>query len=86
MVRKSPKEAIDCVGEGCINLIKGNVRLTNIQKNQLRSRKQRMRLLSSKPTCHKNNQDGGALLGLLLKPLRAPIIGSVIGEIIYIWS
>ena len=48
MIQESPKEVIDCVGECCINLIKGNVRLTNAQKNQLRARKQHIRLLSSK--------------------------------------
>ena len=51
-----------------INLIKGNVRLTNAQKNQLRARKQHIRLLSSKqvPLVEKKkkiiNQNGGALL------------------------
>ena len=64
-----------------------NVRLTNAQKNQLRARKQHIRLLSSKqiPLVQKKkiiNQKGGALLGLLLKPLIASIIGSVLGEII----
>ena len=87
MIQESPKEVIDCVGECCINLIKGNVRLTNAQKNQLRARKQHIRLLSSMqvPLDTKKkiiNQKGGALLGLLLKPLIAPIIGSVLGEII----
>ena len=48
MIQESPKEVIDCVGECCINRIKGNVRLTNAQKNQLRARKQHIRLLSSK--------------------------------------
>ena len=88
MIQESPKEVIDCVGECGINLIKGNVRLTNAQKNQLRARKQHIRLLSSKQvpldTTKKKiiNQKGGALLGLLLKPLIAPIIGSFLGEII----
>ena len=87
MIQESPQEVIDCVGECCMNLIKGNVRLTNAQKNQLRVRKQHIRLLSSKqvPLDTKKkiiNQKGGALLGLFLKPLIAPIIGSVLGEII----
>ena len=87
MIQESPKEVIDCVGECCINLMKGNVRLTNAQKNQLRDRKQHIRLLSSKQVqlVKKNkiiNQKGGALLGLLLKPLAAPIISSILGEII----
>ena len=87
MIQESPKEVIDCVGECCINLIKGNVRLTNAQKNQLRARKQHIHLLSSKqvPLVEKKkiiNQKGGALLGLLFKPSMGPIIGSVLGEII----
>ena len=48
MIQESPKEVIDCVEECCINLIKGNVRLINAQKNQLLARKQHRRLLSSK--------------------------------------
>ena len=68
------------------HLIKGNVRLTNAQKNQLRARKQHIRLLSSKQvpldTKKKIINQKGSLLGLLLKPLIAPIIGSVFGEII----
>ena len=35
MIQDSPKEVIDCVGECCLNLINGNVSLTNTQKNQL---------------------------------------------------
>ena len=48
MIQESPKEVSDCVGECCINFIKGNVRLTNAQMNQLRARKQHIRLLCSK--------------------------------------
>ena len=61
--------------------------MTNAQKNQLRARKQHIRLLSSKqvPIDTKKKiiyQKGGALLKLLLKQLSAPIIGSILGEII----
>ena len=48
MIQESPKEVIDCVGECYLNLINGNVRLTNAQKDQLQARKQHIRLLSSK--------------------------------------
>ena len=34
MIQGSPKEVIDCVGKCYLNLIKGNVRLTNAQKDQ----------------------------------------------------
>ena len=87
MIQESPKEVIDCVGECCLNLIKGTVRMTKAQKNKLRGRKLHIRYLSSKavPLEQKKqiiNQKGGALLGLLLKPLIAPILGTVLSEVI----
>ena len=48
MIQESPKEVIDCAGKCCINPLKSNARLANAQKNQLRARKQHIRLLSSK--------------------------------------
>lgn len=87
IINDSPKEVIDCVGECCLNIIKGNVHLTKAQKQHLQSRKQHVRLLSTKqvPVAAKKkiiNQKGGALLGLLLKPLIAPLIGSVLGGLL----
>lgn len=87
MINDAPKEVIDSVGECCLNIIKGNVHLTKAQKQQLRSRKRHIRLLSSKqvPLAAKKkiiNQKGGALLGLLLKPLLGPIIGSVLSDLV----
>ena len=75
MIQESPKEVIDCVGECCINLIKGNVRLTNAQKNQLRARKQHIRLLSSKqvPLDTKKkiiNQKGWSLVRIIVKTIN----------------
>ena len=84
MIRESPKEVIDCVGECCLNIIKGNVRLTNAQKQHLRSRKRHIRLLSKKkgvPIITKKkiiNQKGGALLGLLLPPLLGSVLGGLL--------
>ena len=71
MIQESPKEVIDCVGECCLIHIKGNVRLTNAQKNQLRARKTHIRLLSSKQVPLVTKKKGGALLGLLSNPLIA---------------
>ena len=75
------------MGECCLNCIKGNVHLTNAQKRKFQARKQDIRLLSSKqvklPEKKKIiNQKGGALLGLLLKPLPGPIIGSVLDGLV----
>ena len=80
MIHHCPKEIIDCVGECCLNIIKGNVKLNSAQK--LRPRKSHLLLISSKkgPVAQKKkifNQTGGALLSLLLKPLIGPVIGSI---------
>lgn len=88
IINDSPKEVIDCVGECCLNIIKGNVHLTKAQKQQLQSRKQHIRNLSTKRVsvaAKKKiiNQKGGAILGLLLKPLLAPLIGSVLGGLLH---
>ena len=89
MIRESPKEVIDCVGECCLNIIKGNVRrLTNAQKQHLRSRKHQIRLLSKKkgvPIVFRKkiiNQKGGNLLGLQVKPLLALLLGTVLGGLV----
>ena len=87
MINDSPKEVIDSVGECCLNIIKGNVRLTKAQKQKLQARQRHIRLLSSKQVSVPDkkkiiNQKGGALLGLLLKPLLARIVGSVLGSLL----
>ena len=48
LINDSPKEVIDCVGEYCLNLIKGNVPVSNVQKKTLNAKKHHIRLLSSK--------------------------------------
>lgn len=87
MINDSPKEVIDCVGECCLNIIKGNVRMTKAQKQHLGPRYIDIRHLSSKQVKLKDkkqiiNQKGGAILGLLLKPLLASVVGSILGGII----
>ena len=84
-VNDCPKEILDCVGECCLNLLKGNVKLTKAQKEQLRSRRNHIRLLSTKRVTVTNkkkilNQKGGALLGLLLKPLLGSVLGSILSR------
>ena len=48
IINNSPKEVIDSVGECCLNIIEGNVRLTKAQKKQLQARHRHIRLLSYK--------------------------------------
>lgn len=83
LINDSPKEVIDCVGECCLNVIKGNVPLTNAHKRSLNAKKHHIRLLSSKkvPVGYKKKlltQKGGALLGLLLKPLLGSVLGTLL--------
>ena len=77
------KEVIDCVRECCLNIIKGTIKLNSAQKQKLRPRENHLLLISSKkvPVAQKKkiiNQKGGALLGLLLKPLIGPVIGFIL--------
>ena len=83
VIHLCPKEVIDCVGECCLNIIKGNVKLSSAQIQRLRPRKYYLLLITSKkvPVAQKKkiiNQKSGALLGLLLKPLIGPVIGSIL--------
>ena len=48
MIHDCPKKVIDCVGECCLNIIKGNVKLSSAQKQKLRRRKNHLLLISSK--------------------------------------
>ena len=76
MIAEAPSSVINAVSECCKNLLKGNVQLTLGQKQRLAPKCQHIRLLASKSIPIKKkrtilNQKGGALLGLLLKPLLA---------------
>ena len=70
MIQESPKEVIDCVGECCLIHIKGNVRLTNAQKNQLRARKTHIRLLSSKQVPLVTKKERWSLVRFIIKPIN----------------
>ena len=39
MVNDTPKDVTECVGECCLNYIKGNVHLTNARKGNFQARK-----------------------------------------------
>lgn len=87
IISELPKEVINCVGECCLNIIKGNVPLTKAQKLKLRPRQKHLNLLAQRKVPIKEkkkliNQKGGAILGLLLKPLIGSIIGDVLGGLI----
>ena len=83
LISDSPPSVINAVSECCKNVLKGNVMLTSGQKQKLAPKCQHLRLLASKSIPIKKkkiilNQKGGALLGLLLKP----ILGAALGQIL----
>lgn len=87
VINELPREVINCIAECSLNIIKGNVPITHVQKKNLRPRKRHLRLLAQRkiPIKEKRkiiNQKGGALLGLLLKPLIGSVIGEVLGDLI----
>ena len=57
MINNSPKEVIDSVGECCLNIIKGNVRLTKAQKQNLQARQRHIRhRVQSKFLCQRKRK------------------------------
>lgn len=76
MIQEAPKEVIQCVGECCSNVLKGNVPLTPSQKTKCRSKRQHLRQLADKKVSIQKkkrilNQKGGFLPLIALAPLIA---------------
>ena len=82
LINDSPKEVIDCVGECCLNLIKGNVPVSNAQKKTLNAKKHHIRLLSSKRVSvgykKKLLPERWSFTRLLLKPLLGSVLGTLL--------
>ena len=80
LLKKGGKPLQLCLQECAINILKGNVHLTDAQHNRLRRYKEKVRLLGKKTTSKKKKlaieQRGGFLPALL-----APVIGSLLGAI-----
>lgn len=81
--KKGGKKLTKCVCECALNVIKGNVPLSNRQFHKLKSFKKPLTKLSKKriPLYKKQKiiqQSGGSLLSLLL----TPIIGAIAGKFI----
>jgi hypothetical protein len=72
---------VKCVSECCFNLLKGNVPMTQHQKDSLRHRKQMLRLLMHKKTPLKKKKQiiqKGGFLGALIGPVIS-MLGKVLG-------
>ena len=80
ILKKGGKPLQLCLQECAINILKGNVHLTDAQHKRLRRYKEEVRLLGKKTTSQKKKLDieqrGGFLPALL-----APVVGSLLGAI-----
>lgn len=73
------RELLDCISECCLNVIKGNVPLTERQFQLLRRRKKNLAAVARKKTSQKEKRQiiqSGGFLGVLLKPILG-ILGSL---------
>lgn len=79
ILKYAPNGLIDCMSECCLNILKGNVRLTLAQKRKLARHKHQLRQLSKRGvsvTKRKKIVQSGGFLPLL--PLIAKIAGGVL--------
>jgi len=76
---KGDKEFVKCLCECAKNIIKGNVKLTDAQKQKICRRKQSFRKLALKKTSLREKQkivQSGGFLGALLGPIVS-VLGSI---------
>jgi len=76
---KSDKEFVKCLCECAKNIIKGNVKLSDSQREKISRRKQSFRKLALKKTSLKEKQQivqSGGFLGALLGPIVS-VLGSI---------
>ena len=81
LLKTADKGLIDAICECCVNLIRGNIKLSTVQKRSLSKHKHKLRTLSNRQTPLKVrkrilNQRGGFILPLLMK-LAVPAIGAL---------
>ena len=74
-MKRCNRHFIDCVSECAINILKGNVPLTNAQMSKLRPRKQDLRALSVKKTKKRKIIQKGGFLSALLAPALSVLAG-----------
>ena len=87
MIKHAPNEVINCVAECCHNVLKGNVPLSSVQKQQLHPKRQHLRNLANKKVSIKKkkkilNQKGGFLPAFLLPALAPVIAKTIVGKIV----
>ena len=82
IIHGASKELIDCLCEGAVNTLKGNVPLNRQQKKRLSKHRHQLRHLANRRASQQSKkkvllQKGGSLLTALLPPLIG-VLGSVL--------
>ena len=83
------KKLIDCISECCLNILKGNIELTDYQKSKLKGYRVALRKMARKstPVAEKRSimQRGGfaaAVLAPLAMGVLSPVISKIMGKIV----
>ena len=85
VIEAADKALIDCLSECALNILRGNVVLTEEQKKKLKRHKRKLRALSFKrvPVNYKKEMlQSGGFLGALLAPLAASVLAPVASSVV----
>ena len=85
VIQSADKALIDCLSECALNILHGNVPLTEEQKKKLKRHKRKLRALSFKrvPVNYKKEMlQSGGFLGALLGPLAATVLTPVVSSVV----
>ena len=82
IIRGASKELINCLCEGALNTLNGNIPLKKHQKQKLRKYRQQVRALANRRKSESSKkkillQKGGSILAALLPPLIG-VLGSIL--------
>jgi hypothetical protein len=81
VMKGASPDLMKAISECSLNVLKGNVRLTQAQKRRLCKHKQSLRLLAKKSTSTKQRKkilQKGGFIGALLKPVLS-VLGGILG-------
>ena len=81
VLKDAPKDLLCCLCECALNILKGNIKLTPVQKRALYRHRQKLRALVAKKTSSKKRKQilqKGGFIGALLKPVLG-VLGGLLG-------
>lgn len=85
VIDNADKALIDCLSECALNILRGNVELTEGQKKKLKSYRRKLRALAIEKVSVKHKKDilqRGGFLGALLAPLAASVLTPVVSGLV----